>query len=524
MPKPTLMDLRWVLAPAAALVVAAACCPPAGAVVGGVGVNIPDHPYQVALVHADKPAVDPAGQYCGGSIRDPLHVITAAHCVFNTDGTGQVSPDQIDVLAGVTRLSEESTGQRVHVSSISFNPHFNQPHTFQNDAAVLTLAQALDPGPNVQQLALVDDPTYQGLQTYNQLYVTGWGVFDNNTGQTANTLHGASVDYYTKSDCEDDFITTVDPGEICAETVPQNGQPGHDACQGDSGGPLVLRGPSAPADDELVGIVSYGVGCANPDFPGVYTEVAYPAIRAFLTQPNPPPAPALRSAPTLGGTAAIGQQLTCSPGDWSGSPSFSYDFVRSVDDVDVAVAASGATPDYTVTAQDAGMTLRCDVTASNSGGAAVAKTAATGVIAAPVAATPTPAPTPTPSPSQTQPSLDLYAPVARITKVSCTTTRCTLSVTVRDAGFSAGIKTVQASVRSTYRSSCKRHGRKVSCTRHKTGKPRVKELSATRFQIVASKLPVGTQLFTLVAVDAAGHRQALPTRKTVTTKKPKKHR
>jgi hypothetical protein len=121
-----------------------------------------------------------------------------------------------------------------------------------------------------------------------------------------------------------------------------------------------------------------------------------------------------------------------------------------------------------------------------------------------------------------QTSLDLYAPVARVTKVRCTVTRCTLTVSVRDAGFSAGIKTVKATVRSTYRSSCRRNGRKVACTKHKDGRPSVKALSTTRFQIVASKLPVGKQLFTLVAIDKAGHRQALPTRKSVTTKRPKK--
>ncbi|HEY7619464.1 MAG TPA: hypothetical protein VH834_06805, partial [Solirubrobacteraceae bacterium] len=234
---------------------------------------------------------------------------------------------------------------------------------------------------------------------------------------------------------------------------------------------------------------------------------------------DPPAAPSLQAAPVLSGRATVGDQLTCSPGAWSGSPSFTYQFVRSVQSRDVGVAAAGSSPQYTITGADLGAMLRCDVRAANSGGSALASSAPTAAVAA-APSTP-PSTTPSPPVQQSQTNLDLNAPVARITKVSCTVTRCTLSVSVSDAGFSAGIRTVQATVRSTYRSTCKRHGRKVACTKHKTRKLSVKALSATRFRVVASKLPVGKQLFTLVAVDKAGHRQALPTRKTVTTKKKK---
>ena len=47
-----------------------------------------------------------------------------------------------------------------------------------------------------------------------------------------------------------------------------------DACVGDSGGPLIVRGPSSPAQDVLVGIVSYGIGCGLANYPGVYTRIS----------------------------------------------------------------------------------------------------------------------------------------------------------------------------------------------------------------------------------------------------------
>lgn len=226
----------------------------------------------------------------------------------------------------------------------------------------------------------------------------------------------------------------------------------------------------------------------------------------------------------MGGVIEAGQTITCEPGSWDGNPTLEYQFVRGLDGrTTFALTNLGAQRSYVVNSADVGSQLSCIVKGHNGGGLAFRQSAWTATVPTPSSAAP---PTQAPNQSPSQNLQDIAAPVARITGTRCTATRCTLTVAVTDAGFSAGIKTVQASVRSSYRTRCKRKGSRktVACTKHRTIRPSVAALTATHFKVVASKLPYGTQVFTLVAVDKAGHRQALPTTKTVKTKKSRKRR
>jgi hypothetical protein len=67
----------------------------------------------------------------------------------------------------------------------------------------------------------------------------------------------------------------------------------------------------------LAGIVSYGDLACDGDPPGVYTRIASPAIRSYLTQASPVSCAAQHSPPTVGGTVAVGETITCGAGSWS---------------------------------------------------------------------------------------------------------------------------------------------------------------------------------------------------------------
>jgi secreted trypsin-like serine protease len=533
MPKSTTMGLRCVLALGAALAVAAVCCAPAGAIVGGNKATAVDPPggplyYQVALIRNDRPTTS-AGQFCGGSVRDdtdsphPRHIVTAAHCVFDNSATapGQpISPANLDVLAGTKLL--DAGGKRLHVSAISIDPSYD-PATLAHDSAVLTLADA-DPlhDTNAQPIEFVTADDWAAPSPSTIAVVSGWG-------QTASgspypdDLRWVAIPLATDGVCGASWA--AEGGDtsvmVCA------GQPGKDSCFGDSGGPLVVQidqGIGVPRIPALAGIVSYGDLACDGDPPGVYTRVASSDISSYLTQVNPISAPRNTSPPAVGGAIAVGQTITCDAGGWDGDPTLEYQFARGLDQRTTAALTNlGSQTSYVVSSADVGSQLACIVKAHNGGGLAFSQSAWTAAVPAPPAPVQPVQPL-NQSPSQTQ--QDIAAPVARITATRCTATRCTLTVAVTDAGFSAGIKTVQASVRSSYRSRCKRKGSRktVPCTKHRTIRPSVAALTATHFKVVASKLPYGTQVFTLLAVDKAGHRQALPTTKTVKTKKPRKRR
>ena len=134
---------------------------------------------------------------------------------------------------------------------------------------MLQVSPAFTFGTGVQPITLT---TSEPVLDQNAV-VSGWGTLASGSGALPRQLQVVSVPIVSREECNKAYEAYggITVNMICAG-VPSGGK---DACQGDSGGPLVV-------DGKLVGIVSWGTGCAEPLYPGVYSNVA--TLKSFVTQ------------------------------------------------------------------------------------------------------------------------------------------------------------------------------------------------------------------------------------------------
>ncbi|MEM9459124.1 MAG: trypsin-like serine protease [Myxococcota bacterium] len=225
-------------------------------IVGGVDTNIEEVPWQVSL---QTPGGFP---FCGGSIIDDEWILTAAHCI---DGQ---SPSGVRVVAGITRQSDTNTqGQIRSVAQIIEFPGYQTP-TQGKDIALLRLSSGLDLSGNRASAIEIATPADLGLtEAGTDALVSGWGTLSSG-GSQPNTLQSVIVPIISDEDADAAYAdVAITPDQIGAGFL---GVGGRDSCQGDSGGPLVVNSPDGPL---LAGVVSWGFGCADRRFPGMYARV-----------------------------------------------------------------------------------------------------------------------------------------------------------------------------------------------------------------------------------------------------------
>ncbi|XP_014666991.1 PREDICTED: trypsin-like [Priapulus caudatus] len=138
-----------------------------------------------------------------------------------------------------------------------------------NDIALVKLAEPAVLGPNVGlvQLAALDKTNVDALMG-ETCVVSGWGTTSYG-GRQSDVLLEADVIGISQATCnaQYEYDGGIDAGMVCAAA------PGKDSCQGDSGGPMVVvNDVGVPI---LEGVVSFGRGCAYPNYAGVYTRVSF---------------------------------------------------------------------------------------------------------------------------------------------------------------------------------------------------------------------------------------------------------
>ncbi|MER8013590.1 serine protease [Streptomyces griseoluteus] len=237
-----------VLATAAAAASALVAAPAASAapqpIVGGTTTTTTAYPYVMQITDAS------GGQFCGGTLVSAKKVVTAAHCMVGE------STSSVRVVGGRTYLNG-TNGTVSRVSKIWINPDYTDA-TRGDDVAVLTLSTSMPYTP-VSYVSSSQTGVYAAGTTAR---ILGWGTTSEN-GSSSNQLRTATVPTVSDSSCRSSYGSDfVQSDMVCAGLT----SGGVDTCQGDSGGPLIIGGV-------LAGITSWGEGCAEAGYPGVYTRL-----------------------------------------------------------------------------------------------------------------------------------------------------------------------------------------------------------------------------------------------------------
>lgn len=221
-------------------------------IVGGEDADIRDIPWQVSLQYSD------GFHFCGGSILSSKWVLTAGHCM-NSDP----NPSDKRVVVGMTKKSE---GGVVHTIKRSIqHPQYNTVVSYSHDMTLLELNDPIEFNERAQPVRLpTDDET---LPVGKIALIQGWGRLWQD-GDSPDQLQKTTLPIWDPKDCAnawgfpENVFVGPDAPLICAAW--EGAMP--NTCNGDSGGPLTYNGIQ-------YGIVSFGMGCVNPDYPKVFTHV-----------------------------------------------------------------------------------------------------------------------------------------------------------------------------------------------------------------------------------------------------------
>lgn len=224
-------------------------------IVGGTFTTVHEYPWMVALVGATT-----GTPFCGGTLIDNQWVLTASHCLDGFSAS--------DIVIRLGEHQVDSGSETFHtinstVAEIFVHEDYDEI-TVDNDIGLVKLSS---PVTFTDQIAPACLPFKFPKATFNgrMATVTGWGT-TTYQGTVSNILQEISLPVVGKAQCENfsSVAGSLTDNMFCTYEA------GKDSCQGDSGGPLVYE---QTGRQYLIGVVSWGKGCAQVDNPGVYAKV-----------------------------------------------------------------------------------------------------------------------------------------------------------------------------------------------------------------------------------------------------------